>query len=194
MKLGIYAASILLALFTSCSNEEDVYYYKFKEIRYSIEEGDGVQEYDTPMEIISVTRNFSTDQEIFSPQFDPYVKNHERYVFRCDSPEEFNPTVGYVHVPIPVSVDEGGIVLSEDLKEYSMTETEDMEDIARFPSYPVPPMTKLTLSGELTIKKTTLTYQAVFVRCPSGEEHIVKGKYIRFRPFDLRVTKTMERL
>lgn len=192
MKLSIYAALIILILSASCSHEEDVYYYKFKDIRYSMEEGDGVQQYDTPMGILSVTRNFSLDAEAFSPQIDPYVKNHERYVFQCDFPEEFNPTVGYV--PVPVSVSEGEIVLSTDLKEYSMTETDDMKCVDKLPAFVVPPMTQLTLSGELTMEKLILTYHAVFERCPSGEEHVVTGKYIRYCPCEVRLNKNFEKL
>lgn len=194
MKQNVYIVLLSLVLFASCSHEEDVYYYKFKDIRYSMEEGDGVQQYDTPMGISSVTRNFSLDTEAFSPQIDPYVKNHERYVFQCDLPEEFNPTVGYVHVPVPVAISESEIILSTDLKEYSMEETDDMKRTDLLPAFPVPPMTKLILSGELTIEKLIVTYHAVFERCPSGEEHVVTGKYIRYRPVEVRVDKKFEKL
>lgn len=194
MKLSAYVALIVLVLFSSCSDEEEVHYYKFKDIQYSMEEGDGIARYDTPMEIITVTKNSSVKDEMFSPQVDPYVKNHERYVFTCDSSEDFNPTEGYVHVPVPLSIAGNEIVISSDLKEYSMTETDDMKYMEWLPAVVVPPMTKLTLSGELTIEKLTLTYIAVFVCCISGEEYVVKGKYIRYCPCELRVNKKFEEL
>lgn len=195
MNASVHLLWIVFMVCISCSNEkEEVHYYKFKDIQYHIEKGDGLETYDTPMGITSVTRNSTQEGGVYSPEIDPYVKNHERYVFTCDAPADFNPTEGYVHVPIPLSLSEGDMTMSKELKEYSMEETDDARSVEKLAMFPVPPMTKLTISGELTIEKLTLTYTAVFVCCLSGEERIVKGKYIRYRPCELRINKKFEEL
>ena len=54
-----------LGFLVSCSDEEDVFYYSFKSIEYTMEEEDGIMTYDTPEEIYkTITNNSSEDLKI----------------------------------------------------------------------------------------------------------------------------------
>ena len=47
--MGVILISIM-TFFSSCSEDEEIFYYSFKNIEYSLSSDDGIAEYDTPWE------------------------------------------------------------------------------------------------------------------------------------------------
>lgn len=179
---------------TSCSNDTEEYRsYSFKEIRYSVEDGDGLERYKTPMGIIVSVKNNLTE-DCPSPQSDAFINNHERYVFSSDDLSLFSKVDEPVYVPIPYAIRETHISLTEENKPFSATEIDVSEKIELLPSFTVPPMTSMTLKGELTIEKLTVTYEAIFIEHPSNKEIAVRGKYIRYYPQGIELTPHFEKL
>ena len=172
-----------LGFLASCSDEEDVFYYSFKSIEYTMEEEDGIMTYDTPEEIYkTITNNSSEDLKISTGNI--FQGYDEYYVFKCDNQENFNPTVGYVHVPIPGVNYEGNIVLGvgSDMGEYTMEKMVTYNLAAGWKEHVIPPMKKLRLWRTLQIEKHVFTYKATFQRHPKGEDLVVKGKFIHEMP------------
>ena len=170
-----------LGFLVSCSDEEDVFYYSFKSIEYTMEEEDGIMTYDTPEEIYkTITNNSSEDLKISTGNI--FQGYDEYYVFKCDNQENFNPTVGYVHVPIPGVNYEGNIVVGDDMGEYTMEKMVTYNLVAGWKEHVIPPMKKLRLWRTLQIKKHVFTYKATFQRHPKGEDLVVKGKFIHEMP------------
>ena len=115
----------IVACFSSCSDDENVYYYSFKNIEYTVSAGDGLTSYETNWEVLQSIVNGSGDKEVQAGPGDIYQGYHEYYTFKCDNPGKFNPTVGHVHVPIPQTLVSGSqIVLDEKEGEFSMEENE----------------------------------------------------------------------
>ena len=170
-----------LGFLVSCSDEEDVFYYSFKSIEYTMEEEDGIMTYDTPEEIYkTITNNSSEDLKISTGNI--FQGYDEYYVFKCDNQENFNPTVGYVHVPIPGVNYEGNIVVGDDMGEYTMEKMVTCNLAAGWKEHVIPPMKKLRLWRTLQIEKHVFTYKATFQRHPKGEDLVVKGKFIHEMP------------
>lgn len=181
-----------LGFFTSCSDDEEVFYYSYKDIEYSIEEGDGKYIYETQWEkyftIVNNSGAEMKDMKISAGGL--YNDYQEYYVFNSES-ETFNPTVGYVHVPIPSALsDEGTILFQEKEGEY-ITEKMITTD-AGMRDFVVPPMKKLVLERKLEIETLRLTYKATFQRHPKGQDIVVTGKFIYAKPISAQVKETLE--
>lgn len=193
---GLFLSMMLVGMmtfFSSCSDDEGVYYYSFELIDYFIDEGDGMTQYETPWEECYVLVNRS-DAEITAGPGDLYQGYREEYFFECDTPEDFNPTVGYVHVPIPYALSPGNqVLLDEKEGEYSMVKTEVPRSYSSR-MYDIPAKTKLTLERKVDMKKLTLTYTAVFQRHPSGKDHMVTGKFVRYIPTSIALIEKYEPL
>ena len=181
----------VVAFFSSCSDDEDVFYYSFKNIEYSVNAGDGMTEYETDwLERFVLVNNGNT--EITAGPSDMYLGFHERYCFECGDPSLFNPTVGYVHVPLPQALASGNqVILDEKEGEYSMTEV-DVPRVYASDMYDVPAKTKLTIEGKIQMKKMVLTYTATFQRHPGGRDHVVTGKFIRHIPMGITLVEKYE--
>ena len=180
----------VVAFFSSCSDNDDVFYYSFKNIEYSVEVGDGMTEYETDwLERFVLVNNGNT--EVTAGPGDMYLGFHERYCFECGDPSLFNPTVGHVHVPLPKSFSGNQIVFDEKEGEYSMLET-DVFRIYESKMYDVPANTKLTIEGKLEMKKLVLTYTATFQRHPKGQDHVVTGKFVRHIPMSISLVEKYE--
>lgn len=181
----------IVTFFTSCSDDNDVFYYSFKNIEYSVEAGDGMTEYKTDwLERFVLVNN--GDSEVTAGPGDMYQGFHERYCFECGDPSLFNPTVGHVHVPLPKALSSGNqIVFDEKEGEYSMLET-DVFRLYESKMYDVPANTKLTVEGKLEMKKLVLTYTATFQRHPGGRDHVVIGKFVRHIPMGIALVEKYE--
>lgn len=181
----------MVAFFSSCSDDEDIFYYSFKDIEYSVKAGDGMTEYETDWmpRIVMVNNGNST---ISAGPDDIYRGYHERYSFTCEDASLFNPTVGYVHVPLPEALSSNNqVILGEKEGEYSLDE---VEIIRSYPSkmYDIPAKTKLTLEGKILMKKLTLTYTATFQCHPRGNDHVVTGKFVRYIPTGIALAEKYE--
>ena len=181
----------VVAFFSSCSDDEDVFYYSFKNIEYSVNAGDGMTEYETDwLERFVLVNNGNT--EVTAGPGDMYLGFHERYCFECGDPSFFNPTVGYVHVPLPQALASGNqVILDEKEGEYSMTEV-DVPRVYTSDMYDVPAKTKLTIEAKIQMKKMVLTYTATFQRHPGGRDHVVTGKFIRHIPMGIALVEKYE--
>ena len=143
----------VMTLFSSCSDNEGIYYYSFRNIEYTIGDGDGMSEYETPWEECYILVNNSETSEVQAGPSDIYIGNNARYNFTCATPSAFNPTVGYVHVPLPEALTSNNQVVFEDKGgEYSMEEVEVYRP-KESKMYTIPPKTKLTLKRQVTMKK-----------------------------------------
>ena len=180
-----------LGFLASCSDDEDVFYYSFKSIEYTMEEEDGIMTYETPEEIYkTISNNSSEDLKISTGNV--YQGYDEYYVFKCDNQENFNPTVGYVHVPLPGVNAGGNIVVGSDMGEYTMERVEKNNLSAGWKEHVIPPMKKLCLWRTLQIEKHVFTYKATFERHPRGEDLVVKGKFIHAKPISSMARQTLE--
>ena len=180
-----------LGFLASCSDDEDVFYYSFKSIEYTMEEEDGIMTYETPEEIYkTITNNSSEDLKISTGNV--YQGYDEYYVFKCDDQENFNPTVGYVHVPLPGVNAEGNIVVGSDMGEYTMERVVTYNLSAGWKDRVIPPMKKLSLWRTLQIEKRVFTYKATFERHPKGEDLVVKGKFIHAKPTSAITRESLE--
>ena len=182
----------VMTLFSSCSDNEEVYYYSFRSIEYIVADGDGMTEYETPWEECYILVNNSETSEVQAGPSDVYLGNNARYNFTCEAPSAFNPTVGHVHVPLPESLSPTNQVVFEEKEgEYSMEEVEVYRP-AESKMYTISPKTKLTLKRQVTMKKLVLTYRASFQRHPSGGDHIVTGKFVRYIPVGIALMEEYE--
>ena len=182
----------VMTLFSSCSDNEGIYYYSFKNIEYTVGDGDGMSEYETPWEECYILVNNSETSEVQAGPSDIYIGNNARYNFTCATPSAFNPTVGYVHVPLPEALTSTNQVVFEEKEgEYSMEEV-DTNRSKESKMFTIPPKTKLVLERKLVMKKLTLTYKATFQRHPSGRDHIVTGKFIRHIPVGIALMENYE--
>ena len=180
-----------LGFLASCSDDEDVFYYSFKNIEYTMEEEDGIMTYETSEEIYkTITNNSSEDLKISTGNV--YQGYDEYYVFKCDDQENFNPTVGYVHVPLPGVNAEGNIVVGSDMGEYTMERVVTYNLSAGWKDRVIPPMKKLSLWRTLQIEKRVFTYKATFERHPKGEDLVVKGKFIHAKPTSAITRESLE--
>ena len=110
-----------LGLLASCSDEEEVFYYSFKSIEYTMEEEDGIMNYETPWHVYNSVINTSETEDIKVTVGNLHKDYYEYYVFKCDDTENFNPTVGYVHVPLPIGLSpDGTVMVSGTMGEYSL--------------------------------------------------------------------------
>lgn len=181
-----------LGFLASCSDDEDVFYYSFKNIEYTMEEEDGIMTYETPEEIYRTITNNSAEELTISVG-NVFQGYDEYYVFKCDTPEEFNPTVGYVHVPLPRVNAEGAIVVDNNsMGEYTMEKMVTYNLAAGWNEYVIPPMQKLCLWRTLEIEKKVFTYKATFQRHPKGEDLVVKGKFIHAKPVSAITRESLE--
>lgn len=184
----------IMTFLSSCSDDENVFYYSFKDIEYSVYTNDGMTSYETNWEAWQTIVNRAEDQEISAGSGDIYQGHHEYYYFECDNPSLFNPTVGHVHVPLPQAITlDNQISFDEKEGEYSL---EKMEVNRSYESrmYDIPAKTKLTLERKIEMKKLTLTYTATFQRHPSGKDHVVTGKFIRYIPVGIALVEKYEPL
>ena len=180
-----------LGFLASCSDDADVFYYSFKNIEYTMEEEDGIMTYETSEEIYkTITNNSSEDLKISTGNV--YQGYDEYYVFKCDDQENFNPTVGYVHVPLPGVNAEGNIVVGSDMGEYTMERVVTYNLSAGWKDRVIPPMKKLSLWRTLQIEKRVFTYKATFERHPKGEDLVVKGKFIHAKPTSAITRESLE--
>ena len=184
-----------LGFLASCSDEEDVFYYSFKSIEYTMEEEDGIMKYETPWHVYnSVVNNSSTEMEDIKVSLgNLYRDYYEYYVFKCDYPETFNPTVGYVHVPLPSGLaPDGTVLVSSTMGEYSMEKMITYDTSAGMREYSIPAQKRLILECSLEIEKQVFTYKATFQRHPRGEDLVVKGKFIHAKPISSMARQTLE--
>ena len=182
----------IVACFSSCSDDENVYYYSFKNIEYTVSAGDGLTSYETNWEVLQSIVNGSGDKEVQAGPGDIYQGYHEYYTFKCDSPGKFNPTVGHVHVPIPQTLVSGSqIVLDEKEGEFSMEENEVIRSYEER-KFNIPAKTKLVLERKVEMRKLELTYKATFKCHPSGSDYVVTGKFLRYTPVGISLVEKYE--
>ena len=182
----------IVAFFSSCSDDESVYYYSFKNIEYTVGAGDGITSYDTNWEVLQSIVNGSADKEVQAGPGDIYQGYHEHYLFKCDEPEKFNPTVGHVHVPVPQTLVSGNqIVFDEKEGEFSMDETEVIRSYEER-KFNIPAKTKLVLERKIEMRKLELSYKATFTCHPSGGDYVVTGKYVRYTPVGISLVEKYE--
>lgn len=171
-----------LGFLASCSDEEDVFYYTFKNIEYTVEMEDGVTTYDTPEGIYRTVTNDSAEDLKYSIE-NIYEGYNEFYLFKCATPEEFNPTPRDVHVPLPNGLSPDGTVsVGSTMGEYTMDIMMTHDETSKRQEYIIPPMKKLSISRSLKIRKHVFTYTATFERHPKGKDLVVKGKFIHEVP------------
>ena len=182
----------IVACFSSCSDDENVYYYSFKNIEYTVSAGDGLTSYETNWEVLQSIVNGSGDKEEQAGPGDIYQGYHEYYTFKCDNPGKFNPTVGHVHVPIPQTLVSGSqIVLDEKEGEFSMEENEVIRSYEER-KFNIPAKTKLVLERKVEMRKLELTYKATFKCHPSGSDYVVTGKFLRYTPVGISLVEKYE--
>ena len=182
----------IVACFSSCSDDENVYYYSFKNIEYTVSAGDGLTSYETNWEVLQSIVNGSGDKEVQAGPGDIYQGYHEYYTFKCDNPGKFNPTVGHVHVPIPQTLVSGSqIVLDEKEGEFSMEENEVIRSYEER-KFNIPAKTKLVLERKVEMRKLELTYKAIFKCHPSGSDYVVTGKFLRYTPVGISLVEKYE--
>ena len=182
----------IVACFSSCSDDENVYYYSFKNIEYTVSAGDGLTSYETNWEVLQSIVNGSGDKEVQAGPGDIYQGYHEYYTFKCDNPGKFNPTVGHVHVPIPQTLVSGSqIVLDEKEGEFSMEENEVIRSYEER-KFNIPAKTKLVLERKVEMRKLELTYKATFKFHPSGSDYVVTGKFLRYTPVGISLVEKYE--
>lgn len=182
----------IVACFSSCSDDENVYYYSFKNIEYTVSAGDGLTSYETNWEVLQSIVNGSGDKEVQAGPGDIYQGYHEYYTFKCDNPGRFNPTVGHVHVPIPQTLVSGSqIVLDEKEGEFSMEENEVIRSYEER-KFNIPAKTKLVLERKVEMRKLELTYKATFKCHPSGSDYVVTGKFLRYTPVGISLVEKYE--
>ena len=182
----------IVACFSSCSDDENVYYYSFKNIEYTVSAGDGMTSYETNWEVLQSIVNGSGDKEVQAGPGDIYQGYHEYYTFKCDNPGKFNPTVGHVHVPIPQTLVSGSqIVLDEKEGEFSMEENEVIRSY-EVRKFNIPAKTKLVLERKVEMRKLELTYKATFKCHPSGSDYVVTGKFLRYTPVGISLVEKYE--
>ena len=182
----------IVACFSSCSDDENVYYYSFKNIEYTVSAGDGLTSYETNWEVLQSIVNGSGDKEVQAGPGDIYQGYHEYYTFKCDNPGKFNPTVGQVHVPIPQTLVSGSqIVLDEKEGEFSMEENEVIRSYEER-KFNIPAKTKLVLERKVEMRKLELTYKATFKCHPSGSDYVVTGKFLRYTPVGISLVEKYE--
>ena len=182
----------IVACFSSCSDDENVYYYSFKNIEYTVSAGDGLTSYETNWEVLQSIVNGSGDKEVQAGPGDIYQGYHEYYTFKCDNPGKFNPTVGHVHVPIPQTLVSGSqIVLDEKEGEFSMEENEVIRSYEER-KFNIPAKTKLVLERKVEMRKLELTYKAPFKCHPSGSDYVVTGKFLRYTPVGISLVEKYE--
>ena len=182
----------IVACFSSCSDDENVYYYSFKNIEYTVSAGDGLTSYETNWEVLQSIVNGSGDKEVQAGPGDIYQGYHEYYTFKCDNPGKFNPTVGHVHVPIPQTLVSGSqIVLDEKEGEFSMEENEVIRSYEER-KFNIPAKTKLVLERKVEMRKLELTYKATFKCHPSGSDYVVTGKFLRYTPVGISLVEKNE--
>ena len=193
LRLMLKIALICMVLFsTSCSDKEEVYYYSFKDIEYSVEEEDGMIFYETDWEVLQTIVNSSKDREVEAGPGDLYQGFHEYYYFECKNPADFNPTVGYVHLRLPQTLSLGNQIVYDDKEgEYSMDPVE-VNRSYEGKVYRVPSQTKLTLERKIEMRKLVLSYKAIFQRHPSGKDFIVEGKFFRYVPENILLVEKYE--
>lgn len=183
----------ILGFFTSCSDEEEVFYYSFKSIEYTMEEEDGIMAYDTPWHVYNSVTNTSETEDIKVSLGNLYRDYYEYYVFKCDDAENFNPTVGYVHVPLPSGLaSDGTVMVSSTMGEYSMEKMVTYDTSAGMREYSIPAKKRLVLECSLEIEKKVFTYKATFQRHPKGEDLVVRGKFIHAKPVSSMARQTLE--
>ena len=182
----------IVACFSSCADDENVYYYSFKNIEYTVSAGDGLTSYETNWEVLQSIVNGSGDKEVQAGPGDIYQGYHEYYTFKCDNPGKFNPTVGHVHVPIPQTLVSGSqIVLDEKEGEFSMEENEVIRSYEER-KFNIPAKTKLVLERKVEMRKLELTYKATFKCHPSGSDYVVTGKFLRYTPVGISLVEKYE--
>ena len=182
----------IVACFSSCSDDENVYYYSFKNIEYTVSAGDGMTSYETNWEVLQSIVNGSGDKEVQAGPGDIYQGYHEYYTFKCDNPGKFNPTVGHVHVPIPQTLVSGSqIVLDEKEGEFSMEENQVIRSYEER-KFNIPAKTKLVLERKVEMRKLELTYKATFKCHPSGSDYVVTGKFLRYTPVGISLVEKYE--
>lgn len=189
--MGVILISIM-TFFSSCSEDEEIFYYSFKNIEYSLSSDDGIAEYDTPWEECYILINNSEKSEVKSGPSDIYVGYHEYYCFECADGSTFNPTPGYVHVPLPEDLTSANqIVFEEKEGEYSLDKIEVNRSYDR-KMFNIPAKTKFILERKVTMKRLVLTYKATFQRHPSGKDHVVTGKFFRYVPIGIALLENHE--
>lgn len=182
----------VLACFASCSDAEEVHYYTFKNIEYTIGSDDGMAEYETPWEECYILVNKSATTEVTAGPSDLYKGYHEYYQFECTDASLFNPTPGHVHVPLPETLSSGNqVVFDEKEGEYSLDEVE-VNRSYEGKMFDIPAKTKLILERKVMMKKLTLTYKATFQRHPSGSDRVVTGKFIRHIPVGIALMENYQ--
>ena len=180
-----------LGFLASCSDEEDVFYYTFKNVEYTVETGDGVTTYDTEWQLFNTFTN--NTQEVRKYSLENIYAGHEEYFqFKCDTPEEFNPTPGDVHIPLPNGLSPDGTVSVGTMGEYTMDIMLTHAEADIWEEFDVPPMKKLSILRSLKIEKREFTYTATFERHPKGKDLVVTGKFISAKPISSITEAIME--
>ena len=181
-----------LGFLASCSDDEDVFYYSFKNIEYTVGMEDGVVTYDTEWAHFKTIINDSSE-DLKDSTGDIYAGYDEYYVFKCTTPEKFNPSVGYVHVPLPNGLNADGTVsVGNTMGEYTMDTMLIRDKTANWEEFVVPPMKKLSILRSFKIEKQVFTYTATFERHPKGKDLVVTGKFVHVKPITARTSAILE--
>lgn len=181
-----------LGFLASCSDDEEVFYYSYKNIEYSIEEGDGKYTYETQWERYNtIANNSGTETEDMKISVGGLYNDYqEYYVFKSES-ETFNPTVGHVHVPLPSGISDEGVITFR-LNEGEFTTEKMISADAGSREFVIPPMKKLILERKLEIETLQLSFKATFQRHPKGKDIVVTGKFICSKPVSAKIRQTLE--
>lgn len=181
-----------LGFLASCEDKEDLFFYTFKSIEYTVGEEDGVMTHETPWEIYKTIVN-KTSQDLTISTGNVHDGYYEYYMFKCDTPEDFNPSVGHVHVPLPSGLSSDGTVsVGSTLGEYTMDKMEVRNLAAGWKEHVIPPMKQLRLWRTLEIEKQVFTYTATFERHPKGKDLVVKGKFVHAKPISTITRESLE--
>lgn len=183
----------LLCTLVACSNDEEINEkYSFKDIRYSLEEGDGKSCFETELPL-EVTVNKSSQSK--SVIHKPYENEWEETTFLSDDPEAFT-WMGkeeiYVQAPFTI-LDK--VYANNNMKVKYGAETIQIKSPNKSDSSTtIPPHSKLTIGSILTYKRLTVTYTITLTGEYTKTEKQIKGKYIKTVPAYHKATIKLEKL
>ena len=177
----VLLTAIILCCTTSCDKDEMLNEkYDFKEIKYSLENGDGIIEIKKELYPLTVTNN--TASPAVSTNY-PYANIYRTIEFRSDEVDAFTwMDQNEVLIDIPYYIVNGIIYMEKDKqaygKELSIPEPIEKE----ISSTTVPPHMKLEITGSMIYQQLTVTYNLTIVGSHSKKEKQIKGKLIYTMP------------
>lgn len=155
---------------------------KFENIRYTIEESDGVNNDTIPFKPFVFTNKTSVKQvSIFQPDLKEY------FIFKNDSASFDGFLKDSVKVNVPYGLlPDNDILFSKHPVLLSDTLTSRPATYTIKDSLFVQPNTEMTFNAKLINKVITATYYVTFKDTASGIEHIFRGKLTGTTPFSIQ--------